>query len=60
MKLNAPTKLAFFIAVILFVIGILFTFVQPLLKLIPSLPIGEILMIAAFIVLALASLIKNF
>ncbi len=59
MKLNAPTNLAFLIAVILFVLGILFQFVPFLAGLI-AFPLGVILLIAAFVVLALANMLKNF
>ncbi|MBP7196518.1 MAG: hypothetical protein KBA05_03790 [Anaerolineaceae bacterium] len=60
MKLNAPTKLAFLISVILFALGLLFQFVKSLAVLVPSFPLGVFLLIAAFVVLALANLLKNF
>lgn len=59
MKLNAPTNLAFLIAVILFVAGILFSFIAKLAALV-AFPIGAILLIAAFVVLALGTLLKDF
>ena len=59
MKLNAPTNLAFLIAVILFVLGILFAFIAKLAALV-TFPIGVILLIAAFVVLALGTLLKDF
>ncbi len=59
MKLNAPTQLAFLIAVILFVAGILFTFIAKLAALV-IFPIGAILLIAAFVVLALGNILKDF
>ncbi|HNZ15768.1 MAG TPA: hypothetical protein PLY06_01130 [Anaerolineaceae bacterium] len=60
MKLNPPTKLAFLISVAAFVLGLLFQFVKPLAALVPSFPLGVFLLIAAFVVLALANLLKNF
>lgn len=59
MKLNAPTNLAFLIAVILFVAGILFSFIAKLAALV-AFPLGTILLIAAFVILALGNLLKNF
>jgi len=60
MKLNAPTNLAFLISVIVFILGLLFQFVKPLSVLVPSFPIGVLLLIVAFVVLALANLLKKF
>ena len=60
MKLNAPTNLAFLIAVIVFVVGILFTFSGKLAALVSAFPLGPILLIAAFVILALANMLKNF
>ncbi len=60
MKLNAPTNLAFLIAVIVFVVGILFTFIAKLAALVSAFPLGPILLIAAFVILALANMLKNF
>jgi hypothetical protein len=59
MKLNAPTKLAFLIAVIVFVLGILFQFV-PFLAGLVTFPLGVILLIVAFVILALGNILKNF
>jgi uncharacterized membrane protein len=55
MKLNAPTKLAFLIAVILFILALLAEFVVP-----ARAVVMPWLWIAAFVVLALGVLLKNF
>lgn len=55
MKLTAPTNLAFLIAVVLFVLALLAQFVLPALAV--AMPW---LWIAAFVVLALGVLLKDF